>query len=535
VTTPSLGTVLLVDDDKKLTFILAAHLRTNGYEVLEADNGRDGLELARRHQPDVIVMDVSMPVMDGLEATRLLKNEPSTENIPVIMLTGKSRTQDVVVGLEAGASEYVRKPFDVSELLARIRTMMRLGNTRRALDEANDKLTHQVASKTRQLELLYNYAQALNRITEEKAVHQLVVDTVRQLTGSGRISLMLKNNDGTHLRCVRAVGIDPEIVGRIRVKAMDGIAGQVFTSGKTFVARAYGDNAEEESRKRYVTDTFLSTPLISTSLAAHEETLGVLNVTEREDGQQFGQEEIDCIRSVADSAAIALRNLQQRRQLRDSIKVLLLTVGRLAEYRDEETADHLERVAKYTRLLTAELRNTPRYADCITLDFIDGIHQAAPLHDIGKVGIPDDILTKPGALSREEFRVMQTHTEIGRQTLEFALANTGPVPLLNLCIDIAYCHHEKHDGSGYPRGIRGEEIPLAARIIALVDAYDAITSRRRYSEPRSHETAVDIVRAESGKHFDPDVAEAFLRCADQFDAIRRTQECLVEEPVLAPV
>jgi putative two-component system response regulator len=257
-------------------------------------------------------------------------------------------------------------------------------------------------------------------------------------------------------------------------------------------------------------------------------------VTEREGGQQFEQDEIDCIRSVADSAAIAIRNLHQRKRLRDSIRVLLLTVGRLAEYRDEETADHLERVADYTRILAQELANSSGFARTITAEFIEDIYQAAPLHDIGKVGIPDDILAKPGRLSDEEFRIMKKHTEIGRQTLEFALAKTGPVPMLNLCIDIAYCHHEKYDGSGYPRGITGDEIPLAARIVALVDAYDAITSRRRYSEPRSHEEAIDVIRAESGKHFDPHVVEAFLRCTDHFEAVRRTQKELVEEPALVP-
>ena len=127
---------------------------------------------------------------------------------------------------------------------------------------------------------------------------------------------------------------------------------------------------------------------------------------------------------------------------------------------------------------------------------------------------------------------MKVHTEIGRQTLEFALAEGGSVPMLRMCIDIAYCHHEKYNGSGYPRGISGDEIPLSARIIALVDAYDAITSRRRYSEPRSHEQAVEIVREEAGEHFDPDVAEAFLQCADRFDAVRREYNSSVEEPVL---
>ncbi|MCH7813431.1 MAG: response regulator [Planctomycetes bacterium] len=533
---PCLGKILLVDDEEKLTFVLSAHLHACGYEVSVAHDGAEGLALASSFEPDVIVMDIGMPVMDGVEATRRLKQNPETEHIPVILLTGKARTEDLVIGLEAGAQEYVAKPFEVAELLARIRTMIRLAGTRRELDHVNNELAGQVAVKTRQLQLLYEYARALNEATDCATVYNLVVDTVRELTGSKRISLMLKDgDDDEHLRCVKAVGIDPAIVGQIRVQAMHGIAGQVFTSGKTFVARAYGEAADRELAKRYATEAFLSTPLISTSLATHDETIGVLNVTDREDGQPFSQNEIDCIRSTADSAAIAIRNLQQRQRLSESVKVLLLTVGHLAEYRDEETSQHLERVARYARLLAEELGRSPEYAKIVSAGFIEDIHLVAPLHDIGKVGIPDDILTKPGALTDQEFRIMKTHTEIGRRTLEFALAKVGQVPMLRMCVDIAYCHHEKYDGRGYPRGISGEEIPLTARIIALADAYDAITSHRRYAPARPHEQAVEIIESEAGQHFDPAIVAAFLRCSDRFQAVRGTEATAPDEPVSIPV
>ncbi|MCP4246176.1 MAG: response regulator transcription factor, partial [bacterium] len=175
---PCLGKILLVDDEDKLTFVLSAHLRTCGYEVVVANDGAKGLDLASSFAPDVIVMDIGMPVMDGVEATRRLKQNPATEHIPVIMLTGKARTEDLVMGLEAGAQEYVAKPFEVAELLARIRTMIRLAGTRRELDHVNHELADQVAVKTRQLELLYEYARALNEATDCTTVYNLVVDTV---------------------------------------------------------------------------------------------------------------------------------------------------------------------------------------------------------------------------------------------------------------------------------------------------------------------------------------------------------------------
>jgi response regulator RpfG family c-di-GMP phosphodiesterase len=524
------GKLLVVDDDEKLTFVLSANLKRNNFEVTVCHNGQQCVDTAGRILPDLIVMDVSMPVMDGVEATRHLKGNPRTEDIPVILLTGKTRAEDVVMGLEAGAQEYVAKPFEMEELLARIRTQMRLVKARQDLDRLNGQLADLVSSKTRKLSLLYDYVRSLNQATSIEEICRHVVEAVQSLTGSTRISLMLKDKDEHFLRCVAAVGIDPQIVDQLEINAVDGIAGQVFQSGKTFVAKTYGELAANESYQRYATDDFLSTPLICSSLVSEDEVIGVLNVTDRADGQSFSKEEVDCIRSITESAAIAISNHEQRRRLHQSVDVLLLTIGYLAEFRDEETADHLDRVAQYCRILAAELGRMPAFAATITPDFVHDVFRAAPLHDIGKVGIPDDILIKPGKLTEQEFRIMKTHTEIGRRTLEFAKERCGSVPLLDMCIKIAYGHHEKYNGMGYPEGLAGDAIPLPARIIALVDAYDAITSHRRYAPARSHSQAVEIIRSEAGSHFDPKIVEAFLRVEKKFDQYRRSHLNVVEQP-----
>jgi len=209
--------------------------------------------------------------------------------------------------------------------------------------------------------------------------------------------------------------------------------------------------------------------------------------------------------------------------------VLLMTVGRLAEYRDNETSKHLERVREYARLLATEVKNDSRYSAEVSDEMIEDIYRAAPMHDIGKVGIPDFVLCKPDKLTPDEYRHMQDHCRIGREVLESAVSQTGPVPLLTMCVEIAACHHEKFDGSGYPEGLSGREIPLAARILAVVDAYDAITSKRRYKPATSHEKAVEIICTDAGTHFDPDLIEPFLRCADRFNDIRRTHADADEE------
>ncbi|MCC7294000.1 MAG: response regulator [Phycisphaerales bacterium] len=612
-----IGTILIVDDEEELKFVLCAHLRHAGYEVLTAGNGVECLQVARDKQPDVIVMDVNMPQMDGLTATRRLKSDSATAHIPVIMLTARSGTEDLVRGLEAGAQEYLAKPFDMCEILARVRTVHRLAMSRKQIEELNRRLESEVKEKTFRLQVLYDYMRALSEAQTRDEILDLIVHCVRDATGANRISLMLADDTGEFLVCARAMGMDRSLVKKIRVGSGDGVAGRVFQSGKTMVAqtigadprpaahdrkaadgrwsvnagdggeaakkarggthgtgngsansdgngsangngnaaghdsapcrgvgggsgRSAGDatssgNGHEHGRGRggraeggngqpaggYASDAFMSTPLISASLRSQDEVLGVLNVTEKAEPGPFAESEIECIRSIADAGAIALHNLQRRVRLQDSVHVLLKTVGQLSEYRDDETSLHLERVSRYARALARRLADAGAFGGAIDDEFVEMIALAAPMHDIGKIGIPDNVLTKPGALTDEEFAIMKTHTQIGQRVLSMAMKGTGHAPLLQMCVDIAYSHHERFDGRGYPRGLEGEEIPLAARIIALVDAYDAITSVRRYKPAQPHERAVEIIRKDAGKHFDPIIAQAFIEGERTFDDIRR--------------
>ncbi len=522
MTAPDNGKVLLVDDDPRLAYILCAHLTAAGHEVTSAPDAETALERARTFRPDLVVMDVGLPGIDGIEATRRLKSNPETADTAVIMLTARSDSDHVVMALEAGAQEYVVKPFDVAELLARIRTVLRLARTTRELDDLNGRLVSEVESRTSRLRSLYDFTRALNEARTENEILDLILTTVGEVTRSRRISVLLKAPDGQHLVCRCASGIAPNTVKRIRISSTDGIAGRVFTTGKTFVGGAYNNyRAADGPTATSDGEAFVSTPLIATSIMTREERLGVLSITEKEGGGEFSTEEIECIRSIADSGAIALHNQMRRERLNRSVDVLLMTVGRLAEFRDNETSKHIERVREYARLLATESKRASRYSEQVTDEMIENIYRAAPMHDIGKVGIPDYILCKPDKLTDEEYRLMQEHCRIGREVVESAVAQTGPVPILTMCATIAASHHEKWDGTGYPEGLSGENIPLPARIIALVDAYDAITSKRRYKDATTHERAVEMIKEDAGTHFDPELIEPFLRCADQFDEIRR--------------
>ncbi|MBI3581858.1 MAG: response regulator [Nitrospinae bacterium] len=201
----------------------------------------------------------------------------------------------------------------------------------------------------------------------------------------------------------------------------------------------------------------------------------------------------------------------------------IFALAKLAEYRDPETGGHLERIREYTRALAEQLRKSAAHAGVVDEQFVANIHKGSVLHDIGKVGIPDEILRKPGPLTADEFKIMKTHSTLGGRVLyeaEQRLLTVTNRSFLTMAKDIAFCHHEKWDGRGYPGGIKGEEIPLPARIMALADVYDALISKRCYKKPFTHEEARGIILDSAGKHFDPAVAEAFKEAESRFMAIK---------------
>jgi len=201
--------------------------------------------------------------------------------------------------------------------------------------------------------------------------------------------------------------------------------------------------------------------------------------------------------------------------------VAIFALAKLAESRDSDTGAHLERVQHYCRTLCRRLATLEKFKDIINPEYIRLMFQTSPLHDIGKVGIPDAILLKPGRLDPHEFDLMKAHTTIAANTLDAALAKFPGVAFLKMAKDIAESHHEKYDGTGYPHGLKGEDIPLCGRIIAVADVYDALVSKRVYKDALSHDSARAIIEEGCGKHFDPDVVEAFIAIGDEFLDIRQ--------------
>ena len=348
-------TVLVVDDTPGNLSLMSDLLRPD-YKVKLAPTGERALQIVAAEKPDLILLDIMMPDMDGYEVLRRLQFNPETEDIPVIFLTAMSATDDETVGLELGAVDYITKPVNPAITMARVRNHLQLKRARDLLAHHNHFLEQEVANRTR-------------------ALAELQDATIRAMAS-------------------------------------------------------------------------------------------------------------------------------------------------LAETRDNETGNHIRRTQHYVEALARKLQDHPRFRDELTEDAIQVIFKSAPLHDIGKVGIPDRILLKPGKLTPEEFEIMKTHTTLGRDAIVAAETETTQNnPFFRYAKEIAYSHQEKWDGSGYPEGLVGNTIPLSARLMAVADVYDALISKRVYKEALPHEEAVDIMRRGRGTHFDPDMLDAFLQIEDEFRSI----------------
>jgi len=354
------SSVLIVDDAPENLRLLAAVLKRGGLVPRPVTSGRLAIEAAVADPPDLVLLDVRMPQMSGVEVCRWFKRDERLRSIPIIFISGLQGTDDKVEAFRVGGIDYVSKPFQDGEVLARIKTHLRL--------------------RQLQVELVSHNLQLEQRIAEQ-------------------------------------------------VKA--------------------------------VTASQLAT---------------------------------------------------------------IFALARLAESRDDDTGQHIERVQTFARVLAGQMREMGLQVAQLTPAFIDNLYQTASLHDIGKVGAPDAILLKPGKLTTEELAEMKKHCALGANTLAAVLKRHPDNQFLRMGVDVARSHHEKWDGSGYPDGLKGAAIPLAARIVALADFYDALTSKRCYRPAFSHEDTGRMIQEGSGTQFDPDVVTAFRALDGQFRRIRHEMQ-----------
>jgi putative two-component system response regulator len=353
---PAKPTVMVVDDTPDNLSLMNLLLKDH-YSVRIANSGERALKLAATGSPpDLILLDIMMPGMDGYEVCQHLKADPKMQDIPVIFLTAKNEADDEKKGLELGAIDYITKPISPAIVLARVKTHLALKSSADFLRDKNAYLETEVSKRTREVEAIQD--------------------------------------------------------------------------------------------------------------------------------------------------------------------VTILAMASLAETRDSDTGNHIRRTQFYVKALAEKLQNHPRFSHYLTAHNIAMLYRSAPLHDIGKVGIPDRILLKPGRFEPEEFEIMKRHSALGRDAIEHAERSLGTnVEFLSMAKEIALSHHEKWDGSGYPEGLAKDDIPISARLMAIADVYDSLISRRIYKDGMSHEKATAIILEGKSAHFDPDIVDAFIAIQDEFQAI----------------
>jgi putative two-component system response regulator len=349
--------VLIVDDNSGNLKILEKVLKDEGLDPIPVSSGRLALSWALKETPNLVLLDMNMPEMSGLEVCQWFKLNKNLQNIPILFISGDQDIDVKVEAFHAGGVDYISKPFHKEEVMARVITHLSMR-----------RLQAQMESHTLDLE---------RRVAEQ-------------------VDLIMASN--------------------------------------------------------------LST---------------------------------------------------------------IFAIAKLAEIRDDDTGKHVERVQTFARMLAEQLRDNGSHLDRLTDIYIDTLYQTASLHDIGKVGIADAILLKPGRLTSEEFKVMKTHSVIGARTLDAVLKQHPDNRFLRMGVDVARAHHERWDGSGYPDNLKGEAIPLAGRIVAVADFYDALRSTRCYHLPLNHEDTRDLIREGRGAHFDPDIADAFIALEEPFRRVRR--------------
>jgi len=498
------GVVLVVDDDPTYRCLARGFLERDGFEVHEACDGYVALTEVPNVNPDVIVMDAMMPNLDGIECTRRLSADPATCEIPIIMVSAQSDEKYVEAGFDAGVKEYVTKPFRHREFVLRVRAMTELSRGKKDLVASNSVRGEQA----RAMQLLFDLSRSL---VAAKDVHTIVDHTVTataELLSSRRVSIMLPDDTGQNLFVASAIGLDDGLAAEIRVPVGSAISGNVFASGEPTVLNSRSDDIE--CADRYESGFFASVPLVSKALAVPKKVVGVLNVTERCGGRPFETYEIEYLDLLCNMTAYAIDQLHSEQAREHAHAAIVIGLAKLAEHRDSDTGKHLERVTQFALLLAVELRKSSHHASTIDGRFLLAFEQAMPLHDIGKVSVPDAILLKPGPLTDAEFSQVKRHTVVGASAIQSVIDRAPGADFLLMAREIALSHHEWFDGSGYPRGLTGNRIPLSARIAAVADVYDALTTRRPYKKAFPHEKAVGIIRDSSGTHFDPEVVDAFL-------------------------
>ena len=542
--------ILVVEDQEQNIYLLKALLSGHGYQVLEATNGAAALEVARLDPPDLIISDILMPVMDGFALCQEWMQDERLRTIPFIFYTATyTDPRDEELALSLGATRFILKPMEIEEFISILEQaiaeakpggvraappqptgddityyrmynerlirkledkMLQVATVNRALEEeiaqrkqAEVEITRLLEESKRrlnQVEALHSIELAISASMDLRTTLNVLLGHVQSLLGVDAADILLFIANPPQFKFSAGRGFRTDGLEHIPMRPGASFPGQATRERKTvMVLGELAEQTDQDFSKVYKKEGFLA--YVGVPLIAKGQIKGVLEVYHRS-LHQPDSEWLNLLEMLAREAAIAIDNAQLFAGLQQSNIELVLAYdatiagwSRAMDLRDKETDGHTQRVTDLTLKLARAMN--------ISTAQLAHIRHGALLHDIGKMGVSDNILLKPERLTDEEWEQMRQHPV-------FAYEMLSSIRYLQPALDIPYCHHEKWDGTGYPRGLKGEQIPLAARIFSVVDVWDALTSDRPYRKAWSKDAALEYIREQSGSYFDPRVVETFL-------------------------
>jgi len=490
--------ILIIDNEKTIGLLLKDLLKDKGFFIDTASSEEEGYQVIGEHNFDIVIMDYNLK--EDREFGFIQKIKDLDPNIVTIIMESHPSFESIQEVLRMGVFDYIVKPFNLDEIsfsISRAISYRQLNTLNKKmiadLESHNKKLEKLIMERTEGIRFLFKVTREISSTLGLVEVISSIVSKTALVLNSEKCSILLLNSDSGELVIKYSHGLSKEIIKNTRIKPGEGISGWVFKHQQAIRVEDIESDQRFKIRnkEKYYTNSFLSVPLI-----LREEAIGVINVNDKKTRDKYVEKDLDFVKELAVEASIAIENAKLFSSLKSTSLKAFMIINSTINDKDHYTKQHTDDVAKYSIALAAKMG--------LSEVEVSEIKRAALLHDLGKVGIHDDILVKKDQLTPEEWEEMKSHPLRGANILR-------PLDFLGNVIPIIEQHHERVDGQGYPNGLKGLDILLGAKIIAVADSYCAMTTERPHKKAFTKEEALEEIKKNIGSQFSAEVVEAFMR------------------------